>query len=174
MAEGNPLEILRNAIAMEVQGKDFFQKAVDIVKHKRAKDTFGSLIKQEQRHIEVLEDQLNHLIHDKRWMPLDELRGQPPAYPRMSVFEDKDIQRIRLDPSAGELEVLKVGMEIERKSIEYYRDAGMRFPDKHAKEIFSWLVGEESGHLSILSAEYDYRSRSGFYYDSPEFSLEVM
>lgn len=174
MVEPNPLEVIRNAIVMEVEGKDFFQKAVDTVGHKKAKDTFVSLIKQEERHIDVLEDQLNHLIHDKRWAPLEEIKNEAPTYPRLSVFQDKEIKHIRLDPNAGELEVLKLAIEVERKSIEYYREAGIQIPDPHAKEIFNWLVGEEAGHLTVLNAEYDYRTKSGYYYYDAEFSLEVM
>jgi len=36
------------------------------------------------------------------------------------------------------------------------------------------LVGEEAGHLTILTAEHENRIKSGFYYDNMEFSLEVM
>jgi len=39
--------------------------------------------------------------------------------------------------------------------------------------VFNWLVGEESGHLTILQAERDSRSGSGFHYGSMEFSLET-
>ena len=62
---------------------------------------------------------------------------------------------------------------MEKKSIEYYTKAASMVDDPKAKEIFRWLVGEEGGHLTILTAEYDYRSKSGYYYDKAEFSLEV-
>lgn len=174
MLDQNPLDVLRNAVIMEVEGKEFYQRASEKVRHPRAKEMFGSLIKQEEMHAEVLENQLNHLIHDKRWAPLEEIRHERSSYPRVSVFEDKELREIPLDPGAGELDVLRLAMEVEKKSIEYYREAGMRISDIRAKEVFNWLVGQEAGHLTVLNAEYDNRTKSGFYYDTPEFSLEVV
>lgn len=170
----NHLEILRNAISMEVEGKEFFEEAAGKVKHQRAKDTFMSLVKQEQRHIDILSAEMSRLSDGKGWASLAEMKDSASAYPRRSVFKDKDIKRIRLGAEAGELEVLKVGIEVEKKSIEYYRDAATRTADQNAMGIFTWLVGEEAGHLTILTAEYENRTRSGFYYDNMEFSLEVM
>jgi rubrerythrin len=168
------LEILMNAISMEIEGKEFFEEASGKVKHQRAKDTFISLVKQEQRHIDILNAELSRLGDGKGWASLAEMKDNASAYARQSVFKDKDIRRIRLGADAGELEVLKVGIEVEKKSIEYYRDAANQTTDQNARGIFTWLVGEEAGHLTILSAEYENRTGSGFYYDNMEFSLEVM
>jgi rubrerythrin len=170
----NHLDILMNAISMEIEGKEFFEEAAGKLKHQRAKDTFISLVKQEQRHIDILNAELSRLGEGKGWASLAEMKDSASTYARQSVFKDKDIRRIRLGPDAGELEVLKVGIEVEKKSIEYYRDAANQTADVNAKGVFTWLVGEEAGHLTILSAEYENRTGSGFYYDNMEFSLEVM
>jgi Mn-containing catalase len=165
--------VLRNAIQMEIEGKDFFERAAGMVKHQRSKDTFTSLVKQEQRHVNILGEELNRLEHGEEWASLEDMKRSAPEFPRVSVFQDKAFKHLKLSPDAGELEVLKVGMDVEQKSIEYYRDAGSRTGDAKAKEVFSWLVGEEAGHLTILKAEYENRTRSGFYYDNMEFSLET-
>jgi len=168
------LGILANAIEMEYEGKAFFQDVASKSKHQRTKDTFASLAKQEQRHVDILSEELRQMNEGKTWGSLEELKTSAPQSPKISVFKDKDIKRIKLDPNAGELDALKLGIEIEKKSIEYYRSAGSQMHDEKARELFNWLVGEEGGHLTILSAEYEYRNRSGFYYDNMEFSLEVM
>jgi len=173
-AKGDALDVLRNAIEMELEGKDFFERAIGIVKHQRAKDTFSGLVKQEQRHVEVLGAELARLERGKDWLSLNQLETSGESYPKLSVFRDKAIKRIKIDPGTGELDVLGLGIEIERKSIKYYEDAGRAVRDGNAREMFAWLVKEESGHLAILTAEYDYRSKSGYYYDNAEFSLEVM
>jgi rubrerythrin len=176
MEDGKPnhLEILTNAISMEIEGKEFFEEAAGKLKNQRARDTFISLVKQEQRHIDILSAELSRLSDGKGWASLAEMKDSTPAYARKSVFKDKEIRRIRLGADAGELEVLNVGIEVEKKSIEYYRDAANQTTDTKARTIFTWLVGEEAGHLTILSAEYENRTGSGFYYDNMEFSLEVM
>jgi rubrerythrin len=166
------LEILRSAIRMEAEGERFFSSAARRMKYPRTKDMFLSLAKQERRHIRVLEEELHRLERGGTWVSPSSVRGA--VDPEASIF--KEVERVSgpLDPKAGELEVLKLGMDVERKSIDYYRRAGQEINNVKAREVFNWLVGEEAGHLAILSAEHDIRSRSGFYYDMPEFSLEVM
>lgn len=167
------LDILRGAIQMEMEGKDFFERAAGTVKHQRSKDMFISLVKQEQRHVDILGEELGRLEHGENWASLQDMKTGAPRYARISVFKDKAFRHLDLSPDAGELDVLKVGIQVEQKSIEYYRRAGSRTDDPKAREIFNWLVGEEAGHLTILNAEYENRTRSGFYYDNMEFSLET-
>ena len=176
MAEGSGgvLGILGNAIEMELEGKAFFEEVAGKAKHKRTRDTFASLVKQEQRHVDILGEELSRLQKGMGLAALNELKSSAPRYTRISVFQDKQFKRLRFDPNAGELEALRLGIEVEKKSVEYYRSAGMQTGDINAREMFNWLVGEEAGHLTILSSEYDYRTTSGFYYDNMEFSLEVM
>ena len=173
-AKGHSLDVLRNAISMEIEGKEFFEAAAQKMKHPRAKEMFMSLVKQEQRHVDILQGELNRLSEGSGWASLKEMMESRSSYPKISVFQDKAIKRFKMRPDAGELEVLNLGIEVEKKSMDYYRTAGNETADPKAKEIFNWLVGEEGGHLTILTAEYENRTKSGFYYDNMEFSLEVM
>lgn len=167
------LAVLKDAILMELEGKNFFERAVDTVQNQRSKDTFSSLVQQEVKHIEVLSREYERLSSGDSWLSLYEASRKGQAVPQLSVFKDPRLKRIKLRQEAGELEVLALGIEVEKKSIEYYSAALKGTDDPKAKEIYRWLVGEESGHLTILSAEHDYRRRSGYYYDNQEFSLEV-
>lgn len=159
---------------MELEGKEFFEEVGAKARNARTRNTFQSLVKQEQRHVDILGEEMRRLESGMKLSTLEEMKRSAPAYPKISVFKDKKFRRLKFDPESGELEALRIGMEVEEKSIEYYRSAGAQTTDAKAREIFNWLVGEEAGHLTILKAEYSYRTRSGFYYDSPEFSLEVM
>ena len=168
------IAILRNAIEMEIEGKEFFRKAAERMKYPRTKDMFKSLVKQEQRHVRVLEEELSRLQDGKGWVAPTSVKDSDTSTPSHEVFEGAKAHASALDPKASELEAIKLGMDIEKRSIEYYRRAGEDVDSEDARRVFGWLVGEEAGHLTILKAEYDIRSRSGFYFDTPEFSLEVM
>lgn len=163
--------ILEDAVGMELAGLRFFERASGAMKHPRAKQMFLDLAKQEHRHINVLELQLGRVSEGKEWVDVNEAMAIPAS--GTAIFREQDLKELPLRPEAGELEVLELGMEIERKSIEYYREAGSKSENPRARETFDWLVSEETGHLTILKAEYDNRSGSGFYYDDQEFSLEV-
>ncbi len=164
-------EVLRGAIAMEVEGREFFERASGLVTRKRSKDMFLSLATQEKKHIEVLNHELARIEDGKGWDTLEDAK-RPSGGVGHSVFSEGDVRHIKLDPGAGELEVIDVGIDVEERSIRYYKTAGERSDDPNAKQVFNWLVGEEAGHLTILRAERDSRSGAGFYYDNMEFSLE--
>jgi rubrerythrin len=168
------LGILANAIDMELEGKTFFAEVAEKAKNARTRDTFNSLVKQEQRHVDILGAELKRLEGGMGWASLENMRASAPSYPKISVFQDKELKRLKFDPGSGELEALEVGIDVEKKSIEYYRSAANQSSDPKAREVFNWLVGEEAGHLTILTSEHEYRTNSGFYYDNAEFSLEVM
>ena len=121
---GDPASVLRHAVEMEVQGKDFYERAAKKMKNSRGRDMFLSLVRQERLHIDILEDQLNRYVHDKKWLKIEELKLQAEEHPEKSVFDLPEVKNIALDPNAGELDVIKVGMEVERKSIDYYSEAG--------------------------------------------------
>ncbi len=166
-------DVLRRAIAMEHEGKEFFEHASRRMTRKRSKDMFLSLVTQENRHIEILGHELRRLEDGRGWAPLEDAKKGSTDTSGSPVFSKEGVGAVRLEPAAGELEVIDLGMEVEKRSIDYYRDAGMATKDKNARELFNWLVGEEAGHLTILQAERDSRSSSGFYYDDAEFSLET-
>ena len=168
------LGILVNAISMELEGKAFFEEVATKARNARTRETFMSLVKQEQRHVDILGEEKRRMESGMDWAALEEMKRSAPSYPKISVFRDKEFRNLRFDPESGELEALRVGIEVEKKSIEYYRNAASQAPEPKAREVFNWLVGEEAGHLTILTAELEYRTGSGFYYDNPEFSLEVM
>lgn len=159
---------------MEIDGKGFFSEMAKHAAHPSARDMYASLVRQEERHIEVLNEELVRLEGGRDWISPSSVRPDPGAVPTDSVFGRDGRAGLTVDPKAGELDAVKLGIEIEKRSIEYYRRAGAEVKGAKAKEVFNWLVGEEAGHLTILMAEYDNRTRSGFYFDTPEFSLEVM
>lgn len=168
-------EVLRDAIVMELEGKRFFEHASGRMSRKRSKEMFMGLVAQEKRHVDVLRRELSRLESGRGWCPLDEVERDSGQEGSSSVFSDTDVKQLwlSLKPDAGELEVIDLGMEVEKRSIELYRSAGSEIGDPAAKQIFDWLVDEESGHLAILQAERDSRTGSGFHYDNMEFSLET-
>ncbi|MEM0344151.1 MAG: ferritin family protein [Thermoplasmata archaeon] len=174
MSKEDAVSILTDAVEMEFQGRQFYEDVATRAKHPRTRAVFSSLANHERRHAEVIAEELARIKEGKEWKSLDELRSSLGGHPRLSVFEEPRFRRLEFDPAAGEIEALKLGIEVEKKSIDYYRNAGARSLEPKAREVFNWLVGQEAGHLIILEAEYEYRSNPGYYYDNMEFSLEVM
>jgi rubrerythrin len=45
------------------------------------------------------------------------------------------------------------------------------YPD--ARAMYAYLIEQEEGHHTILQGEYDYLTRTGFWFDFQEFDLEA-
>ena len=165
--------VLRDAVVMELQGKDLFERASAIMSHPRAKEMFAGLARQEQAHADILAERLTVIRGSTAPRSLEAMRDHPAHFDLGDVFGDMKTIEIELEQGAGELEVIRLGIQLEKKSIEYYESAAEASQDSEARRTFEWLVGEEKGHLVILKAEHDNRAGTGFYYDTPEFSLEV-
>jgi rubrerythrin len=155
----DPGVILRNAVGMEIEGKRFYEGAAAKMTGSEGRDMFLKLVEHERVHIDILEDQLNMLTQHKGWRPLKQVADGAIAR-RISVFEDKDIKDFEMRHDAGELEVIELGMEVERKSVEFYKAAGDNIRDRNAKEMFNWLVDQESKHLGMLESEHHKRKKS--------------
>ncbi len=165
--------VLKDAIMMELEGKDLFERASEMMQHPRARDMFAGLAKQEQAHAGILAEQLASLRGRSPQRTFEEIRDRPAQFDLGDVFGDMKTIKVELEEGAGELDVINIGIQLEKKSIEFYESAARESPSAEAKKAFEWLVNEEKGHLIILKAEHDNRAGSGFYYDTPEFSLEV-
>lgn len=171
--KGEATEVLSHAIAMELEGKAFFEKAAERMRRQRSKDMFLGLATQEERHIAILSHELGRLQDGRDWVGLDEAMKASEPSSGSPVFSQDRGGVVEVRPDAGELEVIDVGIEVEKRSIEYYREASRQSAESKAQQVFDWLVQEETSHLTILQAERDSRAGTGFHYDSMEFSLET-
>jgi len=69
---------------------------------------------------------------------------------------------------------LKMAIGQEEEAQGFYRDAGMKTDDPQGKILYFKLVEMEGKHLTILKAEFDSLSNSGYWCDFPEFTMESM
>ncbi len=142
-------EVLGTALELERKGAAFYMKASGKTENTTGKKMFLQLAKEEEEHIQRLQEMFKKLHPQKT---------------------EKDIPLFDVDVSSysGEPEALKVGINMEKKSIEFYSD--------HAKgdlePLFCELIEFEKGHLELLQAELDYVQKTGFWFDYFESSLE--
>lgn len=69
---------------------------------------------------------------------------------------------------SGEIDAIKIGIDMEKKSIEFYKN----WAKGNLKSLFNELIEFEKEHLELLQAELDYVQKTGFWFDYFESSLE--
>ncbi|MBB6218849.1 rubrerythrin [Anaerosolibacter carboniphilus] len=139
----SPLESLVIAQELEKRGHEFYGKAVKSYKTPVIQNMFATLRDQEKRHLDVftsLYDQMveageRPLTEEERRIALENLGLQE------FFLSFKNISDIVLPE-----DVLKRGIEAERRSIEYYEVFKNYSNNDHTKDIFQQIIEEEKKH----------------------------
>jgi len=75
--------------------------------------------------------------------------------------EKRHLTILRIAANSDELEALKIGMDMESKSVEFYQGALEKTQDSHQKAFFNRLIDEEKEHYELLQNTRSYLKDSG-------------
>ncbi len=158
------------AIDVEKRGGIFYNEAAASTEDPRGRAMFTRLAQDEARHLDWLTRQKESLEQTGQWQET-KLTGEALAAGQR-VFPRAGGRRSAVKGKTRELEALRRGLQAEKDSVSLYTELAGKVDDPQSKATFLRLAEEEENHFRLLQAEHDYLSRSGFYFDMPEFSLE--
>jgi rubrerythrin len=153
---------------IEREGYAFYAAAAKETKDSNAVKMFLSLARDEMEHLGRLETVYCALTKDMQWPGAKQSAGRV-----HSVFPAPEQAASAVTPDTRELAALSQGIQAEVDSIAFYQQALGDAKDPEARDMYKHLIREEETHLSILKAERDYLTETGFWFDYQEFSLEV-
>ncbi len=139
------LEALRIAIQAEIDTYKYYRDALKHFTDHEAKNLLAALAEEEKKHRKRLEDKYAKLS-GKRLLYLN--------LPKKRRFTRP------LDPNASVLDILKVAIETEKESRDFYEKAAQRTIDARGKRMLEELAEEERHHVELLEAEFRVRSRA--------------
>lgn len=144
-------EIVELAIEIEKNGREFYNTLAGQSKNKEAKETFGYLAGEEEKHIAAFKGILSGV---EKYEPAEAYPGEYFAY--MSSLADKYIFTKKnkggeiAKSTKGDAQALELGIGFERDSIEFYRNMQKVVPDYDHKIVES-IIAQEEEHLQLLS-----------------------
>jgi rubrerythrin len=157
----NAIEI---ALKMETDAISFYQEAAELTSHPAGKRMFLSIMEDEKRHI----DMLNNLVNDME-LTADKI---DPMEKIKSVFEElKDEMMGGIEASENELQALETAMKMEKEGFEFYKKVAAESPDPKSKKLFERLVLEEEKHYAAFSNTYAFLSDTGNWFMWEEHSI---
>lgn len=173
MGEGIKEE-LRKAVDLEVQGFSFYNCAAELVKDPKGKAALRQLAKDELDHIKALISLGERLSEKDEWLSYEEAVniGRGIGGKKLPIFPSIEQVRGWLSEDPTDAEVLRFGIDIEKKAIDHYSKALKGADSPEARSFFSSMVRIEEGHKKLLEWEYDYLIDSGFWCDHQEFTVE--
>ena len=159
---------IKEAIRLEVNGRNFFNHAAEITHNELGKKMFHKLADEETKHIQAFSKLFSEILKDTDWKKFvrdEELKGG-------STLIDKLKERMKGAEGKSETQALSIGMELEENAIRFFQKAAAEVNDPVARKIFLGISEEEKFHYDLLQAQHDSLTNSGFWLDSAEFQMD--
>lgn len=160
--------VIREAITLEINGRKFFNHAAEITHHPRGKKMFLHLAEEEVKHLEIFGKLFSQILGGADWrkeIKPEDVSGEAPLVEKLK-------ESVKKEERKGEIEALRIGMELEQTAIEFFTKASKETEDPVAKKMFIEISEEEKFHYDLLQAQYDSVTGSGFWLGSAEFQMD--
>lgn len=161
-------DAIKDAIILEINGRKFFNHAAEVTHHPKGKKMFLHLAEEEVKHLETFSNMFNEILGGSDWkkdLIPDDVSGEAPLVEKLK-------ESMKSAEGKGDVEALRIGMELERNAITFFQEAAAATDDPVAKKIFLEISEEEKFHFDLLQAQYDSVTGSGFWLGSAEFQMD--
>ncbi len=134
------------------------------------KNMFIRLAMDEFGHMTLLDNQINNVVAQKGWQSVTVDRSMvEPLLPKISK---KDIQTMG-KANANELSALETARALEQRAIDYYSANAKNTALPEIQQTFKRLAEMEEAHFTMIQAEIDNIKKTGFWFDTIEYSVEM-
>ena len=165
------ITIFKKALEFEKKIRDLYLSAIDIVDDERGKKIFKTLAKEEQNHVDFLEQNIAALTNQGS-LSLKSFNTIVPDTGELN----KNIESMKVaipQKMLGDIKrVLSSALKLEEETTQYYERA-FASADGDIKEVLSRFIIIEQRHTDVVRFELDHASRNGYWLGFPEISMEV-
>lgn len=167
-------EVLESALQMEVDGKEFYQKAADESQNRLAKELFEKLASEEDDHRRKFKEIYDDVKKGREWPEVAAPTHGPMKF--RAVFKDAlDELGTNIKVSKSELDAIKTAMNMELQTYDLYRSRAEESNARLEKQFYKSLAGEERGHHLALLDSYEYLTDpAGWFTVKERWTLEGM
>jgi len=151
--QAKTIEALQFAIQMEIDGKEYYQKASEMSAIKLGKQLFQWLAAEEDKHRQRFEETYEAIKSKKAWPQID---IQPAKGERVGSLFSKALETAdaNIKEVPAELHAIDKAMDLENKTHSFYKLQGEKATYDAEREFYESLAAEERGHYLTLV---DYR-----------------
>ncbi len=165
------VDVMREAIKLEINGRSFFEHAAEITHNDLGKKMFKKLAHDETAHLKTFGEIFAALVGKDSWQQAidEEKNADSSLIDELKARVAKQEKKER----ASELEAIRIGMELERKAIDFFTKSAQATDDVKHKDVFNQIADQERLHYDLLQAQYDSVTKSGFWFDVAEFRMDA-
>lgn len=146
------LEALGIAIRIEMDAQEVYKDLASMCEEELIRDKFLNMYHEERKHQALLEKMYKDMF------PEADLALPPSRLPKEVV--DSKARR-----KSGIKDVLRLAIEEEKKSREFYLDCAETVTDLSGKRMFRFLADMEFSHQALLNAELELLEKYPAYFE---------
>ncbi len=166
-------ESIVTALEYEKKVRDHYLWAARETDDERSRTFFNTLAKEEQGHVDYLESRLSEW-KDKGVLSSEPLKTVLPS----KEFIEKGISKLEKSAETRDYQDdyrrLFTALKLEDEVSAYYKQLVDSIDDADAAAMFNRFLEIEDGHTAIVQAEVDVLTRTGYFFDFQEFTLDGM
>ena len=166
------LEALRIAVQMEIEGKEYYQKASQTSGNQLGRELFQSLAAEEDIHRQEFEAIYNAIRNKKAWPVAD---FQPDGGKRLRTIFARAVEEMgsNVKAPATELDAVQTATDMEIKTSDFYKSQGGNATYDTERDFYETLAAEEREHHLILLDYYEYlKDPAGWFVQKEHPSLD--
>jgi len=166
-------DAIKTALEYEAGVHKLYLDAMNKTDDPAAKRVFKVLCDEEMGHLDYLRQRLDEWQQTGK-INVAELGSKIPGKKAIDKSLKEMQQTIKPKPTQQrlELELLKKALDAEIKTSNFYKEM-VNTLDGEGQQLFKKFVEIEVGHEAIVEAEINTVSNLGFWFDTPEFRLEM-
>ena len=146
-----PVEI---ALNMEKDGRKFYLESAEKVTNEIIKNLLRSLAKDEEDHYNIFKKIYDSFKQNDSWPQEAKITANSDS---RTIFEEYAVKNKEGVKKAGdEMDIVKMALEIEKKSYVFYKKLSDEIEDNNIKMFFEKLSDIENEHYKLLDDTYQY------------------
>jgi len=161
------LEGLQLAVQMEIDGKEFYQKASQRSNNELGRQLFQTLAAEEDIHRQKFEETYNAVSRKGSW---SKPNFQPDGGKRLRTIFIKATEEVgaNIKVPDTELDAVKTAIDMEIKSYELYKNRGQSAAFDAEREFYDIVATEEREHHMVMLDYQEYLSNPAGWFVSKE------
>ena len=163
-------EAIKTAIDYEIRIRDIYLEAVAAVDDAVGKRIFDTLGKDEQRHIDYLEHELDQ-FQKTGAIETERLESAIPDGDSIAREADKIKGLVDREFLGVRQQMLSKALKVEVETSAFYQKMVDELPAE-AQPLFARFLEIENNHIQAVQFELDYMGKTGYWFDFKEFDME--
>jgi rubrerythrin len=161
-------DALVQAMGTELQGRRFYERALEHVVSADGRALLQVLIGEENKHLDLLRAQYAALTHARGWLTLEEAAEMAAQVEGMPVFPGEAVADLLIPEGAADDLLLRVALGFERRGANLYREAAAAAASATERALWDYLAGAEERHYEYLQRALDNLVNRGAWSAGPD------